>query len=68
MVRPASEAMYVAAEEKERSRITSDNCTETTSLNSVIYNLIERKQHEHYKVQGRKRLEALSHDVSHENE
>jgi len=30
--------------------------------------LIERKQHEHYKVQGRKRLEALSHDVSHENE
>jgi len=30
--------------------------------------IIERKQHEHYKVQGRKRLEALSHDVSHENE
>jgi len=25
--------------------------------------LIERKQHEHYKAQGRKRLEALSNDL-----
>ncbi len=29
--------------------------------------LIERKQHEHYKAQGRKRLEALSHDLLQEN-
>ncbi len=30
--------------------------------------LIERKQHEQYKVQGRKRLEALSRDLLDENE
>lgn len=30
--------------------------------------IIERKQHEHYKVQGRKRLEVLSHDLPQENE
>jgi len=45
VVRPASEAVYVAAEEKERSRITSDNCTETTSLNSVIYSRCPRQVH-----------------------
>jgi len=59
VVRPASEAVYVAAEEKERSRITSDNCTETTSLNSVIYSLIgihrnvgEEKWQHHEEIEG----------------
>ncbi len=42
--------------------------TPTRMLRQMRSYLIERKQHEHYKVQGRKRLEALSHDVSHENE
>jgi len=42
--------------------------TPTRMLRQMQGYLIERKQQEHYKVQGRKRLEALSHDVSHEDE
>lgn len=42
--------------------------TPTRMLRQMQGYLIERKQHEHYKAQGRKRLEALSHDLAHENE
>ena len=42
--------------------------TPTRMLRQMQGYLIERKQHEHYKVQGRKRLEALSHDLPPENE
>lgn len=42
--------------------------TPTSMLRQMCGYLIERKQHEHYKVQGRKRLEALSHTMSLEDE
>jgi len=42
--------------------------TPTRMLRQMRGYLIERKQQEQHKVRGRKRLEALSHDLPHENE
>jgi len=44
------------------------NNTPVTMLRQMRGNLIDRQQQEHYKVQGRKKLEALSRDLPHENE
>jgi len=44
------------------------SCATVGMLRQMKGYLIERKQQEHYKVQGRKRLEALSHTLSPEDE
>jgi len=44
------------------------SCATINMLRQMKGYLIERKQQDHYKVRGRKRLEVLSYEVSPENE